>query len=64
VKALALALAVIFFIVAFLYLFGILQFGSHHHGRHLAHFILFAVLGLLSLVWMRFASKSSAVSLR
>jgi ABC-type transport system involved in multi-copper enzyme maturation permease subunit len=60
VKALALALAAIFFIIAFLYLFGILQIGTSHPGRHVSHFVLFAVLGILSLVWIRFQSNSAA----
>ena len=38
-KALALALAAIFFIIAFLYLFGILQIGTSHPGRHVSHFV-------------------------
>jgi ABC-type transport system involved in multi-copper enzyme maturation permease subunit len=57
-KALALALAVIFFIVAILYLLGILQIGASHPGRHISHAVLFAVLGVLSLIWMRFQSAA------
>lgn len=59
-KALALALAVVCFVVAVLYLLGILQIGASHGGRHVTHFVLFAVLGGLCLVWMRFASAPSA----
>jgi type VI protein secretion system component VasK len=55
VKPLALVLAVVFFIIAVLYLVGVLQIGvSHPGGRHVSHFVLFAVLGALCLVWMRF----------
>jgi type VI protein secretion system component VasK len=55
VKPLALILAVVFFIVAILYLVGVLQVGvAHPGGRHVSHFVLFAVLGALCLVWMRF----------
>jgi hypothetical protein len=56
VKALPVALAVIFFIIAALYLIGILQIGvsGETHGPHVKHAVLFAVLGILSLVWMRF----------
>ncbi len=57
-KPLALVLAVVFFIIAALYLLGILQIGASHPGRHVSHAILFAVLGVLSLVWMRFQSSS------
>ncbi|MBD5655671.1 MAG: hypothetical protein IAI50_10920 [Candidatus Eremiobacteraeota bacterium] len=53
-KAFALVLAVLFFIVALLYWLGYLQLGTSHPGKHLTHGILFAVLGVLSLVWMRF----------
>jgi hypothetical protein len=59
-KALALALAVVFFIIGFLYLFGILQIGTSHGGHHVSHFVLFVVLGILSLVWMRFASSGAS----
>jgi hypothetical protein len=60
-KGLALGLAVIFFIIGFLYLFGVLQIGtSHGGGRHVSHFVLFVVLGILSLVWMRFASSGAS----
>jgi hypothetical protein len=63
-KAIALALAVVFFIVAILYGTGILQIGAHEPGPHLKHAVLFAILGVLSLVWMRFQANSSAASLR
>ena len=58
-KALPVALAVICFIIAALYLLGILQVGASHPGRHISHAVVFAVLGLLSLVWMRFQSASA-----
>jgi len=62
VKALALVLAVVFFIIAILYAAGVLQIGSHHGGRHISHAVLFAVLGVLCLIWMRFqtSGRSSA----
>ncbi len=59
-KNLALGLALVFFVIAFLYLFGILQIGTSHPGRHVSHFVLFAVLGGLSLVWSRFAGRAPA----
>ena len=64
-KPLALALAVIFFIIAILYGTGVLQYGahetaSHPGGPHLKHAVLFAILGVLSLVWMRFQSTPRA----
>lgn len=64
-KALALVLAVVFFIIAILYAAGVLQlFVSHQHGRHISHAVLFAVLGVLSLIWMRFQNQSSNARLR
>ncbi len=56
-KPLPLILAIVFFIIAILYLLGVLQIGASHPGRHVSHFVLFAVLGVLSLVWMRFQSN-------
>jgi ABC-type transport system involved in multi-copper enzyme maturation permease subunit len=64
VKAIALLLAIVFFIVAILYGVGVLQIGAHEPGPHVKHAVLFAILGVLSLVWMRFQSNSSAASLR
>jgi ABC-type transport system involved in multi-copper enzyme maturation permease subunit len=64
VKILALALAVVFFIIAVLYLIGILQVGASHPGPHVSHGILFLVLGILSLVWVRFQSNASTPKVR
>ncbi len=64
VKALALALAALFFVIAILYGTGLLQVGAHEAGPHLKHAVLFALLGALSLVWVRFQTKSSPASLR
>jgi hypothetical protein len=59
-KPLAIALAVVFFVVAFLYLFGILQIAvTHPGGHHVSHFVLFSVLGALALIWLRFQSRSA-----
>ncbi len=59
-KPLALVLAIVFFIIAILYALGIMQFGSQHGGRHLSHAVLFVVLAVLSLVWMRFQSGTAS----
>jgi hypothetical protein len=61
-KVLSIALAVVFFLISALYLAGVLQIGVSEaaHGPHLKHAVLFAVLGVLSLVWMRFQSKSAS----
>jgi ABC-type transport system involved in multi-copper enzyme maturation permease subunit len=63
-KALALVLAVVFFIVAILYWTGALQFATSHPGPHPTHAILFAALALLSLVWMRFQGSGSSGAAR
>jgi ABC-type transport system involved in multi-copper enzyme maturation permease subunit len=60
VKAFAFVLAVIFFIIGILYGLGLFQFGTSHPGRHVSHFILFVILGILSLVWMRFQSSPAS----
>ena len=59
-KALAFALAAIFFVIGLLYLFGVLQLGTHGPPgkHHVSHFVLFAVLGALALVWARFQSNA------
>jgi len=59
-RAVALALAVVCFVIAAMYWTGNLQIGASHPGPHHTHAILFAVLGLLSLVWMRFAGAARA----
>jgi len=56
VKPLPIALAVICFVIAALYLAGVLQIGASHGGRHISHAALFGALGVLALVWGRFAS--------
>ncbi len=58
-KPLAFTLAIVFFIIAILYAAGILQLGASHPGKHLSHAVLFAVLGILSLVWVRFQGNAS-----
>jgi hypothetical protein len=60
VKPLALGLAVVFFIIAILYATGTLQYGAHEPGPHAKHAVLFALLGVLSLVWMRFQTSPRA----
>ena len=54
-KGLALVLAIVFFVVAVLYW---LPHGPF--GHHLKHGIIFAILGILALVWMRFQSSAPA----
>jgi len=54
-KTLALVLAIAFFVVAVLYFLP-----SGPFGHHLKHGIVFAILGILALVWMRFQSSAPA----
>lgn len=54
-KILALVLAIAFFVVAVLYFLP-----SGPFGHHLKHGIVFAILGILALVWMRFQSSAPA----
>ena len=56
-KGLAFGLAIVFFIVAVLYWLGITPL-----GHHMKHGILFFILGVLCLVWMRFTNTESAPS--
>jgi hypothetical protein len=59
-KALAIALAVIFFVLAGIYLLP-----AGPLGHHVKHAVIFFVLALLSLVWLRFqAGGASAPSRR
>jgi uncharacterized membrane protein YtjA (UPF0391 family) len=52
--------ALVLFVVAALYWTGTLQLGASHPGPHHSHAILFAILGILALVWMRFQSSAPA----
>lgn len=65
-KALAAILAVVFLILAVLAATGIANVHSHALGvdgtHHLKHTVLYVVLGILSLVWMRFQSNSSDIA--
>lgn len=56
-KNLALILAVVFFVLAVLYWTGITPL-----GHHVKHGILFFILGILSLIWMRFAGTGEQPS--
>jgi hypothetical protein len=58
-KMIAAAVALVFFVLAILYWTGMLQIGASHPGHHHAHAIVFFVLGILALVWMRFQSGAS-----
>lgn len=59
-KMLALVLAIVFFVIGILYWTGTLQIGAGHPGPHHSHAILFWVLALVALAWMRFAGRAPA----
>ncbi len=63
-KILAVAIAVVCFVLAALYWTGAVQFGAHKAGPHHTHATLFIVLGVLSLVWLRFQSASASAQSR
>lgn len=56
-KALALLLAAVFFILGILYGFGIISLFTQSgtsHAHHVAHLVILWVLALLCLIWARF----------
>jgi hypothetical protein len=58
-RAVAVLLAIVFFVLAALYWTGALQFAVREPGGpHHKHAVLFAVLGILSLIWFRFQSSA------
>jgi hypothetical protein len=62
-KALAIVLAIVFFIVGLLYGMGMLNVltrSGQAHAHHITHLVVFWILALLCLVWFRFQSASSA----
>jgi hypothetical protein len=60
-KIAAFGLAAVFFVIAVLYLVGVLQLGTHGPPgkHHVSHFVLFAVLAALCLVWARFQKNAT-----
>ena len=58
-RTLAVVLAVVFFVLAALYWTGTLQIAVREPGGpHHKHAVLFAALGILSLIWFRFQSAA------
>ena len=54
-KMLPLLVAIVCFILAILY-----ALPSGPFGHHVKHAILFTILGLLALVWLRFSTRGTA----
>ena len=61
-KALAVVLSLVFFVLGILYWNGTVQIGASHPGPHHAHGILFMVLAVTALIWTRFQSGEPNVS--
>lgn len=61
-KFLAIILALGFFAIGALYWVGRVQIGAGHPGPHHGHAVLFFVLGLLSLLWLRFQTSAQSPS--
>jgi hypothetical protein len=59
-KAVAIALAVVFFVLGILYGIGKINFLTESgpgHAHHVTHLIILWVLALLCLIWARFQSS-------
>jgi len=63
-KLLALVLALICFALAIAYWTGAVQLGAATPGPHHKHAIVFGVVGILALVWMRFLSGAATPNAR
>ncbi|MBV8152091.1 MAG: hypothetical protein JO101_12260 [Candidatus Eremiobacteraeota bacterium] len=63
-KALAVLIAIVCFILAILYWTGTLQVGAAEPGPHHKHAVLFAVLGIIALIWFRFQSSAPPRGIR
>ena len=62
-KALAIILAIAFFVIGLLYGMGILNIltkSGEAHAHHITHLVVFWILALLCLIWLRFQTSSSA----
>ena len=60
-KALALLLAVVFFVLGILYGLGTINLftkSGTEHAHHITHLVLCWILALLALVWYRFQSSA------
>jgi hypothetical protein len=59
-KALAVVIALVCFVLAVAYWTGSVQFGTSHSGPHHTHAIVLAIAGVLALVWLRFQNARVA----
>ena len=66
-KALALLLAFVFFILGLLYGLGKIEFltrSGEAHSHHISHLVVCWIIALLALIWYRFQTNSSTASRR
>ncbi len=59
-KALAIVLAIVFFVLGLLYGLGTISFftkSGEAHAHHITHLVLCWVIALLCLIWYRFQSS-------
>lgn len=62
-KALAIILAIAFFVIGLLYGMGTINFltkSGEAHAHHMTHLVVAWVLALLCLIWFRFQSAEPA----
>lgn len=62
-KALAIVLAVVFFVLGLLYGMGTINLftkSGTEHAHHMTHLVVLWVLALLCLIWYRFQSSATA----
>lgn len=61
-KALALLVALVFFVLGLLYGLGTIEFMTKSgtaHSHHISHLVVCWVIALLALIWYRFQSSSA-----
>lgn len=62
-KALAIVLAIVFFVLGLLYGMGTINFftkSGTEHAHHMTHLVVSWVLALLCLIWYRFQTSATA----
>lgn len=61
-KALAVVLAIVFFVLGLLYGLGSINFftkSGTEHSHHMTHLVVCWILALLCLIWFRFQSSAA-----
>ncbi len=63
-KAVAIVLAIVFFVLGLLYGLGTINFftkSGEAHAHHISHLVLCWVIALLCMIWYRFQSSPQAL---